>query len=74
MTNGPHTLGAGYGSLLKWRALRVWIRSRLNSSGKCRIKQSQWRKVITDGTKTSITPASKISDEQKITIDSSHDQ
>ena len=37
MTNGPHTLGVGYGSLLVWRALRVWIRSRLNSSGKCRI-------------------------------------
>ncbi len=37
MTDGPHTLGVGYGSLLVWRALRVWIRSRLNSSGKCRL-------------------------------------
>ena len=36
MTDGPHTLGVGYGSLLEWRALRVWIRSSLNSSGKCR--------------------------------------
>lgn len=36
MTNGPHTFDVGYGSLLEWRALRVWIGSRLNSSGKCR--------------------------------------
>ena len=38
MTNGPHTLGVGYGSLLERRALRVWIGSRLNSSGKCRFE------------------------------------
>ena len=40
MTNGPHTLGVGYGSLLGQKALRVWIGSRLNPYGKCRFRGS----------------------------------
>jgi hypothetical protein len=36
MSNFHRAVVEGGGELLEWRALRVWISSRLNPSGKCR--------------------------------------
>ena len=43
MSNSPHTLDFGNGTLLEKGVLRIWIGSRLTPSGKCRLR---WRRAI----------------------------
>ena len=39
MSNSPHTLDFGNGTLLEKAVLRIWIGSRLTPSGKCRLER-----------------------------------
>ena len=42
MSNSPHTLDFGNGTLLEKGVLRIWIGSRLTPSGKCRLELASW--------------------------------